>query len=60
MPAGARGIVVHVWADGLAYAVEFETPQHAVLTVEEADLKVVGRMPEGTQRSNASYTVAPR
>jgi hypothetical protein len=39
MPAGARGVVMAAWGDGLAYEVEFETPQHAVLTVEGEDLK---------------------
>jgi hypothetical protein len=39
MPTDARGVVMAAWADGLAYEVEFETPQHAVLTVEASDLK---------------------
>jgi hypothetical protein len=39
MPAGARGVVMAAWADGLAYEVEFESPQHAVLTIEGEDLK---------------------
>jgi hypothetical protein len=37
MPAGARGMVMAVYADGLAYEVEFEDP-HVVLTIEGQDL----------------------
>ncbi len=38
MPAGARGVVMATWGDGLAYEVEFTTPQHAVLTVQAGDI----------------------
>jgi hypothetical protein len=38
MPSGARGVVMGVYADGLAYEVEFEEPRHAVLTLEAQDL----------------------
>lgn len=38
MPAGAHGVVMGVYADGLAYEVEFHAPVHAVLTVERSDL----------------------
>lgn len=38
MPAGAHGVVMAGYADGLAYEVEFEQPQHVVLTVEGRDL----------------------
>jgi hypothetical protein len=38
MPAGARGVVMAAWADGMAYEVEFESP-HVVLTIEGADLR---------------------
>jgi hypothetical protein len=40
MPRGAHGVVMAAYADGLAYEVEFETPHHAVLTLEEEDLRV--------------------
>jgi hypothetical protein len=39
MPAGARGVIMAAWADGRAYEVEFETPRHVVLTIEDADLR---------------------
>jgi hypothetical protein len=38
MPSGARGVVMGVYADGLAYEVEFEEPRQAVLTLEGSDL----------------------
>lgn len=38
LKAGTRGTVVGVYADGAAYEVEFNTPFHAVLTLETADL----------------------
>jgi hypothetical protein len=38
VPAGARGVVMAAYADGLAYEVEFEEP-HVVLTVEGEDLR---------------------
>jgi hypothetical protein len=34
MPAGAHGVVMAAYADGRAYEVEFEAPQHVVLTLE--------------------------
>jgi hypothetical protein len=37
IPAGARGVVMAAYADGLAYEVEFEEP-HVVLTIEGEDL----------------------
>ena len=36
MPAGARGVAMAAYADGLAYEVEFEDP-HVVLTIEGED-----------------------
>jgi hypothetical protein len=39
MPAGAHGVVMGAYADGLAYEVEFETPQHVVLTLEGKDIQ---------------------
>ena len=39
MPAGAHGVVMAAYADGRAYEVEFETPQHVVLTLEGKDLQ---------------------
>lgn len=39
MPAGACGVVMHVYKSGLAYEVEFDAPVHAVLTVEGSDLE---------------------
>lgn len=39
MPAGARGVVMAAYADGQAYEVEFETPQHVVLTLEGRDIQ---------------------
>jgi hypothetical protein len=41
IPEGARGVVVAAYADGLAYEVEFERPFHAVVTLEQADIRVV-------------------
>lgn len=38
MPAGARGVVMAAYADGLAYEVEFAEP-HVVLTIESGDLR---------------------
>jgi hypothetical protein len=38
MPAGARGVILTTWADGLAYEVEFEAPLDVLLTVEAKDL----------------------
>ena len=38
MPAGSRGVVVHVYEDDF-YEVEFTTPKHAVLTIESDNLK---------------------
>ncbi len=38
MPAGARGVVMAAYADGLAYEVEFADP-HVVLTIEGGDLQ---------------------
>jgi hypothetical protein len=38
MPAGARGVIMTAWADGLAYEVEFDAPRHVLLTVEAKDL----------------------
>ncbi len=40
MPAGAHGIVMAAYSDGLAYEVEFETPRHVVLTLEGTDIQV--------------------
>lgn len=39
MPAGAHGVVMGAYADGLAYEVEFEAPEHAVLTLEGKDIQ---------------------
>lgn len=39
MPAGAHGVVMAAYADGLAYEVEFAAPKHAVLTVERRDIE---------------------
>ncbi len=41
VPAGSRGVIMHVYTDGLGYGyeVEFHTPTHAVLSVEDEDLK---------------------
>jgi hypothetical protein len=39
MPAGAHGVVMAAYADGRAYEVEFESPQHVVLTLEGEDLQ---------------------
>jgi len=38
MPAGAHGVIMGVYADGLAYEVEFASP-HVVLTIEQEDLQ---------------------
>ena len=38
LPAGSTGTVVAVYADSEAYEVEFDTPFHAVVTLEAADL----------------------
>jgi hypothetical protein len=38
MPAGAHGVVMGAYADGLAYEVEFETPRHVILTLEARDI----------------------
>jgi hypothetical protein len=40
MPKGARGVIMAAYGDGLGYEVEFDDPQHAVLTLEEKDLLV--------------------
>jgi hypothetical protein len=37
MPAGAHGVILSAWADGLAYEVEFDEP-HVLFTVEASDL----------------------
>ena len=34
MPAGAEGVVVSVYGEGVAYCVEFEEPFHSIITVE--------------------------
>jgi hypothetical protein len=39
LPAGARGVVMAAYANGLAYEVEFETPKHMVLTLEDTDVQ---------------------
>ena len=39
MPMGARGTVMAVYADQMAYEVEFEDPRHVVLTLEEGDIR---------------------
>jgi hypothetical protein len=39
LPAGAHGVVMARYADGRAYEVEFEEPQHVVVTVEGEDLQ---------------------
>ena len=39
LPCGAVGTVVHAYADGLAYEVEFNWPFHAVATVEADDIR---------------------
>ena len=41
MPAGAKGTVMGVYADGLGYEVEFFSPRHVVLTIEGEDLQLV-------------------
>ena len=40
LPAGARGTVVHVYGNGLAYEIEFFDPEHALVTVEASSLKL--------------------
>lgn len=39
LPIGARGVVMHVYGDGLAYEVEFYSSRIAVLTVLACGLK---------------------
>lgn len=39
LPAGAHGVVMAAYADGLAYEVEFETPKHIVVTLEGTDIR---------------------
>jgi hypothetical protein len=39
VPAGAHGVVMAAYADGLAYAVEFEKPKRMVLTLEGRDIQ---------------------
>ncbi len=39
MPAGAHGVVMAAYPDRKAYEVEFETPQHVVLTLEGRDIQ---------------------
>lgn len=39
LSAGSRGTVVHVFAGGKAYMVEFIAPIHAVLTLEAASVQ---------------------
>jgi hypothetical protein len=39
LPAGAHGVVMARYADGRAYEVEFDEPQHVVVTVEGEDLQ---------------------
>jgi hypothetical protein len=39
LPAGTAGTVVAVYADGAAYEVEFESPFHAVVTLELTDIR---------------------
>ena len=38
LPSGAAGTVVAVYRDGAGYEVEFDTPFHAVVTLEAVDL----------------------
>jgi hypothetical protein len=38
LPKGARGTVVAAYSDGIGYEVEFETPFHAVVTLEAGNL----------------------
>jgi hypothetical protein len=38
LPNGARGTVVAAYSDGIGYEVEFETPFHAVVTLEAGTL----------------------
>ncbi len=38
LPAGSLGTVVAAYDDGVGYEVEFETPFHAVVTLEARDL----------------------
>jgi hypothetical protein len=39
MPSGTTGVVMAAYADGLAYAVEFELHHHVVLTLEAKDIR---------------------
>jgi hypothetical protein len=39
VPAGARGVVMAAYADGRAYEVESEKPEHVVLTLEGRDIQ---------------------
>ena len=39
VPAGAHGVIMASYADGQAYEVEFEHPQHVVLTLEGKDFE---------------------
>ncbi len=39
LPAGAIGTVVHAYPGGLAYEVEFQSPRHALATVELGDIE---------------------
>lgn len=39
LPAGSVGTVVHVYANGRGYEVEFQRPLHAVVTVEAAQVE---------------------
>ena len=43
LPSGAKGAVVGIWRDGVAYEVEFDEPFHAVVTVPVANLRQAGR-----------------
>lgn len=38
LPKGARGTVAAAYSDGIGYEVEFETPFHAVVTLEAGNL----------------------
>ncbi|WP_158258383.1 hypothetical protein [Rhodopila globiformis] len=38
LPKRARGTVVAAYGDGIGYEVEFETPFHAVVTLEAGNL----------------------
>jgi len=39
LPEGGRGTVVAAYSDGIGYEVEFESPFHAVATLEAGDLE---------------------